>query len=142
MKKHIYPILLLLICLILSFYFAEDQSETTVEVSAESLWYSFKYDSDMAESTYENKQVIVTGEIAEPPAMFMQQLCILLENGEDSIPDGIFCMFPADYDAHSYNVGDTISVDGKCNLAIQIAGDNSNPFIFIEDACMHETNIN
>jgi len=141
MKTHNYRILmLLLVCLLLSSCSLEEaktQEKAVLEVSAETLWSDFKYDRDMAESIYKDKQIIVTGKIAEPPTIFLQQPCILLENGEDSVPDGIFCMFAAGYDIHSYGVGEIISVHGRCTLAAHIAGDASNPYIYIEDACIY-----
>lgn len=111
-------------------YTVEIDIETIpIEITAEDLWRAFKYDRTAAKEKYDDKLISVTGTIAEGPAEFMQEMCILLENGERSIPDGIFCMFPIEKDLSSYHVGQTVTIVGKCSLAIHIAGDDTNPFI-------------
>ena len=57
--------------------------------------------------------------------------CILLENGIDSVPDGIFCMFPEGYDVSAPQTGETLTVTGVCSIGSNIAGDDTQPYIYI-----------
>ena len=136
MKRTIFLFLLFLSLCSCSIEFEHSQSKAAIQVSAEDLWSEFKHNRDSALYAYDGREIVVSGEIAESPGIFMQQPCIILENGEDCIPDGIFCMFPEGYDVESYNVGETISVQGRCSLAMHLAGDDTNPFIFIYDSCV------
>ena len=104
-----------------------------IKISAETLWDEFASDGVAATATYDGNIVAVTGVVAETAQMFMNQPCILLENGVVSIPDGIFCFFSSDFDASNYNKGETITVYGVCAVATHIAGESA-PFISIEEA--------
>lgn len=123
-----------LLALIWTYTVELDIEITPIEITAEDLWRAFKYDQTAAKEKYDDKLISVTGTIAEGPAEFMQEMCILLENGERSIPDGIFCMFPIEKDLSSYHVGQKVTIVGRCSLAIHIAGDDTNPYISILDA--------
>lgn len=104
-----------------------------IEVSAELMWSEFAADMDAATKQFDGSLVTVTGMIAEVHETFMGSPCILLENGVDSIPEGIFCYFPKEFNVHNYSAGETITVTGVCSLAIHVAGKET-PFISIKNA--------
>lgn len=106
-----------------------------IEISAEELWREFKYDRTYAKKSLDDKMIAVTGIVVEQTDNFMQHPCVLLENGEDSIPDGIFIMFPDGFDVFQYHIGEEITVIGRCSPAIHVAGDDTNPtiFVYVED---------
>lgn len=103
-------------------------------VTAEQLWTDIKHGDASSLSKYEGKRITVTGIVAESASQFLGSPCILLENGVDSIPDGIFCMFFDDAAIGEYNIGQSITVCGVCSLGTHIAGDDTNPYIFIKEA--------
>lgn len=102
-----------------------------IEINAEDLWDTFKYDRTYAEAALDDKTLSLTGIIADITEQFMGYPCILLENGEDTIPDGIFVMFPEGFDVFQYSIGEEITVIGRCSPAIHLAGDDTNPTIFV-----------
>lgn len=108
-----------------------EDSYKTIEITAEDLWDTYKYDRTYAEATLDDKTLSLTGIIADITEQFMGYPCILLENGEDTIPDGIFVMFPDGFDVFQYSVGEEITVIGRCSPAIHLAGDDTNPTIFV-----------
>lgn len=104
-----------------------------IALTAEDLWSAFTSDRNAAEAQYGGETISLTGEIAEVSDAFMGKPCILLENGADSIPDGIFCFFPPNFDVSDYSDGDTITVSGECSIALHIAGDDT-PFISLRNS--------
>lgn len=106
-----------------------------IEITAEDLWDKYKYDRTYAEATLDDKTLSLTGIIADITEQFMGYPCILLENGEDTIPDGIFVMFPDGFDVFQYSIGEEITIMGRCSPTIHLAGDDTNPtiFIYVED---------
>lgn len=137
MKRKTASIILLVLCACILAYMpltaSKDNPSDAVEISAEDLWDEFVSDKKAASVRFEGSRVVVTGSVAEIAEAFMGYPCILLENGVVSIPDGIFCFFPQEFDVTAYNIGDVITVSGWCSVAIHIAGEDV-PFISIEDA--------
>lgn len=117
-----------------SYQYSEPEHKP-IEISAEQLWREFKYDRTYANKSLDNKIIAVTGIVVEQTENFMLHPCVLLENGEDSIPDGIFIMFPEGFDVFQYHLGEEITIVGRCSPAIHIAGDDTNPtiFVYVED---------
>ncbi len=105
-----------------------------IVVTAEQLWTEIKYGDTSDLLKYEGNRLTVSGIVAESASMFMGSPCILLENGENSIPDGIFCVFVDDAAIDEYSIGQSITVCGVCSLGTHIAGDDTNPYIFIKEA--------
>lgn len=132
-RALIMSLLALCICITSACTATSPNTDTPIEITAENLWTEFVSDRDAAREHFDGSQVAVSGVIAETAEAFMGKPCILLENGVVSIPDGIFCYFPNDFDVTQYNVGDTITVLGTCSLAIHVAGDDS-PHISIYEA--------
>ena len=113
---------------------AQDGNDLSViEISAENLWQEFESDRDAAKDKFDGCILAITGSVAEISESFMGQPCILLENGIDSIPDGIFCFFPSNTDLNGTELGDIITINGTCSVGIHVAGDDT-PFISINDA--------
>ena len=114
---------------------SSESSHNPMEFSAEDLWREFKYDRTYAKKSLDGKIISVTGIVVEQGENFLMHPCIVLENGEDSIPDGIFIMFPDGFDVFQYHIGEEITVVGRCSLAVHLAGDDTNPtiFIYVED---------
>lgn len=134
-KLFIAGLFLLVVLVVASGCSPTDQvsASEAIKVSAEGMWSEFAADMDAAAKQFDGSLVTVTGMIAEVHEMFMGFPCILLENGVDSIPDGIFCYFPEGFNVHNYSVGETITVTGVCSLAIHVAGEET-PFISIKNA--------
>ena len=130
----IFPIILFLYVYVLHI---TTPDTNTINITAEQLWCEFKYNRDTARKLYDDKSICLSGVVAEPPTIFMDLPCLLLENGEDSIPDGIFCFFADGYDLSKYEVGQEVFITGRCNLAIHLAGDDTNPMI-----CFHNCSFN
>lgn len=114
---------------------ASTDYSSPVEITSERLWEEFCIDKKTASSVYENNLLSVSGIIAEIIDNFLGYPCILLENGVDSIPDGIFIMFPDGFDVFQYHIGEEITVVGRCSLAVHVAGDDTTPtiFVYVED---------
>lgn len=104
-----------------------------IALTAEDLWSTFTSDRNLAKAQYGGKTISLTGKIAEVTDAFMGKPCILLENGVDSIPDGIFCFFPPDFNISGYSAGDIITISGECSVALHVAGDDT-PFISLRDS--------
>lgn len=142
MKKLCSVILVSLVALATIFsvkqWSLKGKSEEPIKISAEDLWNEFIADKDNATDRFDGNPISVTGTIAEISEDFMGSPCILLENGVNSIPDGIFCRLQDGFNVHDYQIGDTITVTGTCSLAIHIAGDDT-PFISIENAEVENT---
>lgn len=137
MKRKTASVILLVLCSCILAYMllteSKDNSSEAVEISAEDLWSEFVSDKKAASARFEGNRVIVTGSVAEIAEAFMGRPCILLENGVVSIPDGIFCLFPQEFDVTAYNIGDVVTISGRCSVGIHIAGEDV-PFIFIKEA--------
>lgn len=134
MKNRI-RLLLLLAAIILSvvllslFHQEKDAVDDAIAVNAVDLWIEMKYgENDIAD--YDGVLYEITGEVSEVADFFMGHPCIVLENGEDTIPEGFFIMFPEGFDVFQYSVGETITITGKCSPGLHIYGDDSNPTVF------------
>ena len=106
-----------------------------LEITATELWSEFRQNGSNSKAKYDGTLLIISGQVAEVSESFMGQPCILLENGEDSVPDGIFCFFPVQSaeSVVSVEVGNSVTVLGVCSVAVHIAGEKT-PFISIESA--------
>ena len=80
-------------------------------------------DKEEAESYYRGKTVRITGLVAEKTENFLNEPCILLENGVTSIPDGIFCFLSNANDLLICEIGSTVTIEGECSFGIEIYGD-------------------
>ena len=109
------------------------KSAEPVEIHATMLWSEFVSDIETAANKYDGCLMAITGTIAEMPGSFMGEPCILLENGADTIPNGIFCFFNDEAELESLECGDTVTVSGTCSVAMHIASDQT-PFVSIESA--------
>lgn len=133
--KKIIRVLFILVALVLSavFVLISNQEKLVpkeaIVVDAVDLWKEMKYGgNDLTE--YDGLLYEITGEVAEISDSFMGHPCILLENGESTIPEGFFIMFPDGFDVSRYSIGEIVTVNGTCSPAIHIAGDDSNPTVF------------
>ena len=137
MKRKTASIILLVLCACILAYMLltapKDNPSDVVEISAEDLWSEFVSDKKATSARFDGSRVAVTGSVAEIAEAFMGYPCILLENGVVSIPDGIFCFFPQEFDVTAYNIGDVITVSGRCSVGTHIAGEDV-PFITIREA--------
>jgi hypothetical protein len=109
-----------------------------IETSAEDMWIEFVDNRDSAEKKFDGADIVLTGTISEVSESFMGKPCILLENGADSIPDGIFCFFDDVTVLSRVSIGDNISVEGVCSLGSEIWG-NDSLFIFVECTLLVES---
>lgn len=125
------------LCIAAFFFFAAcdavPQSLEPAKITAVSLWAEFETNRVAAEEKYIGAKILLTGEISEMTDAFMGKPCILLENGVDSIPAGIFCFFHDSFDVSVYSPGETITVSGTCFVMLNIAGDDT-PYIYIDAA--------
>ena len=138
MKQKILIILSIFFVLLVVYFFTfantKDEPDK-IEISAVDLWKEFDYNADAATQKFQGASLLVSGTISEISDNFMGSPCILLENGVDTIPAGIFCFLlksDADY-MLNLNVGDEIAIIGTCNVALNFS-ESSSPFISIEDA--------
>lgn len=103
-----------------------------LNVSAERMWAAFEADKESSEKYYKGKTVSITGNVAEKAEIFLNEPCILLENGVDSIPDGIFCFLSNADDLERCEIGDEITITGECGFGVEIYGDAI--WIFLSDS--------
>ena len=94
-----------------------------LSVSAIEMWEEFEADKNKAEDFYRNKTVSITGVVAEKAENFLNKPCVLLENGVDSIPDGIFCFLANASELEDCEIGSTVTITGECSFGVEIYGD-------------------
>lgn len=98
-------------------------NEEILKISAKKMWAEFEADEETARKYYDGKTVRITGKVAEKTENFLNKPCILLENGVDSIPDGIFCFLANAEDLNFCEVESEITIIGTCEFGIEIYGD-------------------
>ena len=134
-------IIIALLCLVCALIFADLifdikdfslRSAQSFEISAEILWDEAVANELKAKQTYDGNAIVVTGVVAEKAASFMGKPCIVLENGADSIPDGIFCYMQTSEMLSECDIGNEITVAGICSFGVTFAGENM-PYIFLDD---------
>lgn len=113
------------------------ENSAPIEISAVDLWNFFIEDKDTAKNRFDGQLIFVSGSVAEVSDAFMGSPCVLLENGIDSIPDGIFCLFPENSldQVIGLEFGEDITVQGTCSVGIPLEGEGM-PYIFINNAML------